>query len=139
MKSIPMTTKIPIERINTILVNKLPDDVPAMVSRNPDDTYTIALNAMYSQERLLAEYLHELRHIEENHFSLKSADVAEKSVRDMLEVGFTLIKDFPVPLQRELAKEYHRQNPPKQSRNILREEDYYPPGAYRQMKKRRWI
>lgn len=67
--------------IHVRLVKEIETGAPALVKKNPDESYTILLNNQYSFERLQQEYLHELRHIEENHFDLMSADQAEKQVR----------------------------------------------------------
>lgn len=140
MKNTQMTlTRIPKTGINTVVVDSLPNDVPAIVSKNQDETYTIALNNSYTFERLQQEYLHELKHIAEKHHDLKTADEAEKRVRTDKEIGFTPISKFPYSLIQALTKEYLQLHPRPKETDKLTAADYYPPGAYEDMKQRRWI
>lgn len=131
--------RIPRTGINTIVVESLPNGVPALVSKNPDETYTIVLNNMYAHERLKAEFLHELKHIVESHHNLPTADAAEKKVRATENVGFTPISKLPYHLIRLLTHEYYNQNPKQKESRELTEADYYPPGAYEEMKRKKWI
>lgn len=97
--------------INTIVLDSLPDDVPAIVSRNPDDTFTIVLNGKYSFDRLRQEYLHELLHIEENHHGLHTADQAEKAVR-AVNPNYGLVPVQSKALAKVPAKEQPKANKP---------------------------
>lgn len=73
------------QTINVVIEDHLVADVPALTTKNEDGSYTIALNGKYAFEKLQREYLHELRHIEERHHDLETADLAEKKVRRLPE------------------------------------------------------
>lgn len=139
MKNTPTTLiKTPKTGINIVVLNSLPDDVPALVSKNPDETYTIALNAIYSTEKLQREYLHEIAHIKGNHHELPTAEVAEKLVRGQTE---PTIFGLPLSEYREIARKNAIARRKKLLRTIKRmkklysvaEAEYYPDGAYAEM------
>lgn len=124
--------------INTIVVNDLPDDVSAMVTKNLDESYTITLNGSFGLEQLKKAYLHELKHIEDNHFALL-ADEAEKLVRRTEEPTL-----FGMPASEYAAmcrRNYLRRKKRRRKKPLPPdpEADYYPPGAYEEMKQRGWI
>lgn len=73
-------TKIP-ETIN-VVSKDLKKNTPALVKKHTEG-YTIVLNARYSHDRLQEALKHELKHIEEQHFHLPTADHAEKQVRSI--------------------------------------------------------
>lgn len=80
--------------IDVKIVKRIKGDAPALTSRNHDGSYTILLNNQFSFERLQEEYLHELKHIEQQHFELVSADEAEKLVRSDEERLLSEWEDF---------------------------------------------
>lgn len=71
----------PQKTISVTYSNDLHPKTAALTKYNPDDSYTILLNALLSQERLEKALLHELRHIEDDHFSFDSVSKAEVAVR----------------------------------------------------------
>lgn len=134
--------------INTVILDRIEGDVPALTSRNPDGSYTIVLNNQYSKERLEQEYIHELKHIQEDHFSLQTADEAEKLVRTeqdvyvRLSVIYRFYDAFERKMQLESIKEINeiiRSLMPEKDPSILYEDDYYPAGARREMIRRGWL
>ena len=53
----------------------------AMVIQDADGNYNIYLNGRLSAEDRLDGYLHELKHIEGDHFELSDVQIAESKVR----------------------------------------------------------
>lgn len=63
--------------INTIVLD-LPVHVRSFTRYNPDDTYTVVLNARLSREEQQKGYNHELQHIRQHDFEASaSADLIE--------------------------------------------------------------
>lgn len=49
-------------------MKNMPPSIAGFTVSNPDDTYTIVLNARMTNERLMEAYRHEIEHIENNDF-----------------------------------------------------------------------
>lgn len=62
--------------VNCLLAD-LPVSIPAYVVSNPDDSYTIVLNARHSHEQHLISYHHEMSHIENHDYEKSDSDLIE--------------------------------------------------------------
>lgn len=141
--------------INTFVADMKDEETVAFTRRNSDGTYTIILNARYSRERLEQAYRHELKHIESNDLdepvSIEEAElkirgipaaIAERIIEEEhyeVKVGFTPISQLPMSLIRLLTKTYYEMNPKKKTRERITPKDYYPTGAYDEMKRKKQI
>lgn len=62
---------------NVVFLNNT-GGVPGSVYHNPDDTYTIFIDANLSDEKQRKVFLHEMQHIQENDFEKEDVQEIEK-------------------------------------------------------------
>lgn len=151
------------QRINIVLKD-LPYDISGNTVPNDDGSYTVTLNARHSYERQLKAYEHELRHIEQDYQSYvidvnRAEQHARREPRTLKRYN-KHVADVLKQLERarqhqahkwlmnyiaEAKKREEQELLPKYSHDgyftiaeadhhPITEADYYPPGAYEELK-----
>lgn len=63
-----------------VQVYELPGDIKGVLVEKPDDSYTIIINALLSEEERMKTYWHEIKHLKQRDFEKGCADEIERGL-----------------------------------------------------------